>query len=105
MKSKMMKFQAQVCKTFSNAKRLEVLTLLKTGEMTVNELTKVLKTTKANASQHLKVMRMRGILKTRREGTNIYYRIANKKLASACSLMQEALSQIMDGHSQGFDGD
>jgi ArsR family transcriptional regulator len=100
-----MEFQAQVCKTFSNAKRLEVLTLLKTGEMTVNELTKALKTTKANASQHLKVMRMMGILKTRREGTNIHYRIANKKLASACGLMQEALSRIMDGHSQGFDGD
>lgn len=105
MKTKTMEFQAQVCKIFSNAKRLETLGLLKSGEMTVSELTKALKTTKANASQHLRVMRMRGIFKSRREGTNIYYRIANKKLASACDLKQEALSQIMDGHSQGFDGE
>jgi DNA-binding transcriptional ArsR family regulator len=102
MKTEIMEFQAQVCKTFSNAKRLEVLNLLKTGEMTVSDITKALGTTKANTSQHLMVMRMRGILKTRRDGTNIYYRIANEKLINACNLMQEALAHIMDGHTRGF---
>ena len=98
---KILEFQAQVCKIFSNAKRLEILGLLKTGEMTVGDLTKTLKATKANTSQHLKVMRLSGILKTRRGGTNIYYRIANEQLANACSLMQKALSQMMDGHPRG----
>jgi DNA-binding transcriptional ArsR family regulator len=102
MKTEILEFQAQVCKIFSNANRLEILNLLKTGEMTVGDISKALGTAKANTSQHLMVMRMRGILKTRREGKNIYYRIANEKLISACSLMQEALAQIMDGHSQGF---
>jgi ArsR family transcriptional regulator len=101
MKSDIREFQAQVCKTFSNAKRLEVLNLLKEGEMTVSDITRALGTTKANTSQHLTVMRMRGILKTRRDGTNIYYRIANEKLINACSLMQDALAQIMEGHPQG----
>jgi DNA-binding transcriptional ArsR family regulator len=101
MKTEVMEFQAQVCRTFSNAKRLEVLSLLKTGEMTVNDISKALGAKKANTSQHLMVMRMRGILKTRRDGTNIYYRIANEKLINACSLMQEALAQIMDGQPQG----
>jgi ArsR family transcriptional regulator, virulence genes transcriptional regulator len=102
MKTEILEFQSQVCRIFANAKRLEVINLLKGGEMTVSDLTKALKTTRANTSQHLTVMRMRGILKTRRDGTNIYYRIANEKLVSACSHMQEALSQIMDGHPQGF---
>jgi ArsR family transcriptional regulator, virulence genes transcriptional regulator len=100
MKNEVMDFQAQVCKTFSNAKRLEVLNLLKAGEMTVSDITNALRTTKSNTSQHLMVMRMRGILKTRRDGTNVYYRIANEKLISACSLMQEALAQVMDGQPQ-----
>ncbi len=100
MKTGIMEFQEQVCKTFANAKRLEVLNLLKDGEMTVSDITKALGTTKANTSQHLMVMRMRGILKRRREGTNIYYRIANEKLIDACSLMQEALAQIMDSQPQ-----
>lgn len=97
-----MEFQAEVCKTFSNAKRLEVLNLLKAGEMTAGNISKALGTTNANASQHLMVMRMRGILKTRRDGANVYYRIANEKLVNACNLMQEALAQIMDGHAQAF---
>ncbi len=102
MKEKILDFQSQVCKTFSNTKRLEVLNLLKAGEMAVSDITKALGTTKANTSQHLMVMRMRGILKTRRDGTNIYYRIANEQLINACSLMQEALTQIMDGNPHGF---
>ena len=100
MKTRIVEFQAQVCKTFSNPKRLEILNLLKAGEMTVSDITNALGTKKSNTSQHLMVMRMRGILKTRRDGTNIYYRIANEKLINACSLMQEALAQIMDGHPQ-----
>ena len=102
MKTEIMEFQSQVCKTFSNAKRLEILNLLKDGELTVSDIKDYLGITKANTSQHLMVMRLRGILKTRREGTNIYYRIANEKLINACNLMQEALAQIMDGHPQGF---
>jgi ArsR family transcriptional regulator len=102
MKIEIMEFQAEVCKTFSSAKRLKVLNLLKAGEMTAGDISSAMGITKANASQHLMVMRMRGILKTRRDGTNIYYRIANEKLVNACNLMQEALAQIMDGHSQAF---
>jgi DNA-binding transcriptional ArsR family regulator len=102
MKTEIMEFQSEVCKTFSNAKRLKVLNLLKSREMTAGDISSSLGITKANASQHLMVMRMRGILKTRRDGTNIYYRIANEKLINACNLMQEALAQIMDGHAQAF---
>jgi DNA-binding transcriptional ArsR family regulator len=80
----------------------EVVNLLKEREMTASDITKALGTTKAKTSQHLKVMRVRGILKTRRDGRNIYYRIANEKLINACNLMQDALAQIMDRHTRGF---
>jgi DNA-binding transcriptional ArsR family regulator len=101
MKRHILVIQSQVCRVFSNSKRLEVIQLLKEGEQTASDIAKALGTTKANASQHLAVMRMRGILKTRREGTNIYYRIANENLARACNLMQEALAQISEGDSDG----
>ncbi len=101
IKTEIIDFQAQICKTFSNAKSLEAFNLLKAREMTVSDITKALETTKANTSQHLMVMRMRGILKTIRDGTNVYYRIANEKLISACNLTQEALTQIMNDQPQG----
>ncbi len=96
MKKDILEFQAEVCKTFSNFKRLEILDLLKAGELTASDITRELGVAKANTSQHLAVMRMRGILKTRRKGTNVYYRMANENLAHACSLMQDALAQITE---------
>jgi len=50
-----------------------------------------LKIRKANLSQHLAVMRTKGIVKTRREGTSVYYRISNPKVIRACDIMREVL--------------
>ena len=97
VKKEVLEFHAEFCKTFSNSKRLEILGLLKSGELTVSDITGKLGVSKANASQHLTVMRMMRILKTRRDGQNTYYRIANKKLVKACNLMQDALAQLMEG--------
>lgn len=76
MKKEVLEFHAEFCKTFSNPKRIEILNLLKGGEVTVGAIAKKLGVSKANVSQHLTVMRVTRILKTRREGTNVYYRIA-----------------------------
>lgn len=97
MKKKIFEFHAQFCKTFSNPKRLEIFCLLKEGELTVTDITTKLDASKANVSQHLTVMRMMRILKTRREGTKTYYSITNQKLAHACGLMQDVLRQLMEG--------
>jgi len=83
--------QAEICKTLTNPKRIEILSVLKTDERTVTELVNALGASKANVSQHLAVMRHKGILTTRREGVNIYYRVANPKVIDACSLMKEVL--------------
>jgi ArsR family transcriptional regulator, virulence genes transcriptional regulator len=83
--------QAEICKTLTNPKRIEILNALKTDEKTVSELVKALGASKANVSQHLAVMRHKGILTTRREGVNIYYRVTNTKVIDACTLMKEVL--------------
>ncbi len=83
--------QAEICKTLTNPKRIEILNTLKNEEKTVSEIVEVLGASKANVSQHLAVMRHKGILTTRREGVNIYYRVSNPKVIDACSLMKEVL--------------
>ncbi len=40
-------------------------------------------------------MRNAGILQTRREGVNVYYRVASPKVIQACRLMRDVL---MDHH-------
>jgi DNA-binding transcriptional ArsR family regulator len=95
--------QSEVCKTLASAKRLEIINALKEGEKTVGELVEILGVPKANVSQHLAVMRLKGILRSRREGVNIYYRIANPKVVQACALMREVLTEQMRERSKLID--
>ncbi|MCL4537783.1 MAG: metalloregulator ArsR/SmtB family transcription factor [Nitrospirae bacterium] len=87
--------QAEVCKILSSPKRIEIISALKDGEKTVTELVEILGTPKANVSQHLAVMRLKGILRSRRDGVNIYYSIANPKVIEACNLMKEVLNELL----------
>ncbi len=87
--------QAEVCKTIASPKRLEIISALKEGEKSVTELVEILGVPKANVSQHLAMMRHKGILKARREGVNIYYSISNQKVIDACNLMREVLTEMM----------
>jgi DNA-binding transcriptional ArsR family regulator len=87
--------QAEVCKTIASPKRLEIINALKNGEKSVTELVEVLGVPKANVSQHLAMMRHKGILTARREGVNIYYSISNPKVVDACNLMREVLTEMM----------
>ncbi len=88
---------AEICKTLANPKRIEIINTLREKELPFSELLSSLKIRKANLSQHLAVMRSKGIVKTRREGVNIYYRIANPKVIRACDIMREVLLEQLDG--------
>ena len=83
--------QAEICQTLANPKRLQILSLLKKGELSVGEMVEAIGIAKANLSQHLSIMRQKGILSTRRVGTTIYYRLARPKITEACGIMREVL--------------
>jgi DNA-binding transcriptional ArsR family regulator len=92
--------QADVCKTLASPKRLEIISVLKEGEKSVGELVEILGVPKANVSQHLSVMRHKGILQSRREGVNIYYSITNQKVVEACTLMRDVLTEQLKEKNQ-----
>lgn len=82
---------AQMCQVFTSPKRLEILNLLRDKESSVGELAKIAKLRQANLSQHLSILREKGIVKTRREGTTIYYSLANSKIIKAFDIIREML--------------
>ncbi len=88
---KIYELQADICKIFSNAKRMEIINILKDREMSAGDLIGKTGLSKANLSQHMSVLRSKGVVLTRREGLNIFYRIANPKIIQACHLMREVL--------------
>ena len=91
----MFELQSDICKALSSPKRIEILNALRDSEKSVSELVEILGVSKANVSQHLAVMRHKGILKARREGTNIYYSVSSQKVIDACFLMREILLEHM----------
>lgn len=91
MSKTLYEIHADICKTLGNAKRIEILNALGDKELSVSELVNVLGISPANVSQHLAVMRQKGILTSRREGNNIFYKVSNPKVITACGLMREVL--------------
>lgn len=91
MEKKIYEMHAEICKVFTSPKRLEIINLLRDGEKTVNELAEKAGVPQANISQHLTVLRQNNVVTTRREGVNVYYKIANPKILQACDLMREVL--------------
>ena len=88
---RLFELQADQCKMFANPKRLEIISTLKDQEMSATELIDKVGISKANLSQHMSVLKAKGVVETRRNGVNIYYRIANPKILQACTLMKEIL--------------
>jgi DNA-binding transcriptional ArsR family regulator len=85
--------QAEICKTLAHPKRLMIIHELREGEMSVGHMVSRLGLSQANVSQHLAILRDRGIVAPRREGTTVYYSLASPKIGQACDLVQEVLAE------------
>ena len=88
--------QAEISKTLAHPLRIAIIHYLKDGEKTVNDLTQTLGASQSNISQHLAIMRQRQIVKTRKEGSNIYYRVASPKISQACDMVREVLIEQLN---------
>ncbi len=90
---KIYELHAELCKVFSNPIRLEILSSLRDKEMSVTELIRKTSLSQANISQHLAIMKHRGVVAARRDGKNVYYKIAYPKIVKAFDIIKEALSE------------
>ena len=71
---------AGLLKTMSHPIRLKILCLLQDREMTVGDLREEVKTTNANVSQHLSILRNQGIISFRKDANYIYNRIKDPRI-------------------------
>lgn len=71
---------SELMKTLSHETRLLILCLLTEKEMSVSELEELVGLSQAAVSQQLARLRLERLVATRREGRQVYYRIADKKV-------------------------
>ena len=96
------KLHAEMCKVFSNPIRLEILNLLRDKEMFVTELINTSKLSQANISQHLSIMKSKGIVVSERNGKNIFYKLSNPKIIKAFDIIKEVLSERLEKNNKIF---
>ena len=87
---------SELCKTLANDKRQMILGALRDEELSVGELVERTGIPQANLSQHLSRMRAHSVVRVRREGTRVFYSIANPKLLQAFDLITQVMQEAMD---------
>ena len=90
---------SEMCKTLANPKRQQILGTLRDNEMSVSELVGATGMSQSNLSQHLAILRNKGVVSVRRDGARAYYSITNLKIIEAFDLITEVMREsLQDQH-------
>jgi DNA-binding transcriptional ArsR family regulator len=83
--------EADLIRVLANSKRLMMVDLLGRGAKTVTEIADRLCMSLPNASQHLRVMKDRGIVRAHRDGREVRYALVSPVISESCQLVRRAL--------------
>jgi ArsR family transcriptional regulator len=89
------KHQEEICRVFGNVNRVMIVWALDDQEMSVGDIAAAIDSSLQNTSQHLRLMKDKGVLTSRRKGHTIYYRVADHELAEGCRAFQSAPHQAV----------
>ena len=92
---------AEMCQALANPHRLAIMYALKDSEKCVGEIGAEVGISVQNVSQHLRILKERMLVRSRKEGQTVYYSITNPKFVQACALIREALVEqhLAEGQS------
>lgn len=91
---------ADSAKALANGRRAELVDVLAQGERSVEELAEEIDQTVANTSQHLQRLLRSGLVKSRRDGTRIYYSLSSPVVGDLWRTMRRAAEEHTAGIEQ-----
>ena len=80
---------ASVAQALGSGRRAEIVDVLAQGERSVEEIAGEISQSTANTSQHLRVLARSGLVRSRREGTRIFYRLASDRVADLWAAVRD----------------
>ena len=80
---------ASVAQALGSGRRAEIVDLLAQGERSVEEIANEISQSVANTSQHLHVLARAGLVRSRREGTRVFYRLASDRVADLWAAVRD----------------
>ena len=81
-------------KAIAHPLRLKVLCVLGEGELSVQEIVESVGTTQSNISQHLAILRAKGVLATRKDANRVYYRIGDPRTLKLVGMMRDVFCTV-----------
>ena len=85
---------ARALKAMSHPLRLKILCFIGDQEICVQDIVDAVGTSQSNISQHLAILRDKGVLQTRKDANRVYYRIADARTLQLIVLMREVFCGI-----------
>jgi rhodanese-related sulfurtransferase/DNA-binding HxlR family transcriptional regulator len=80
---------ASVAQALGSGRRAEIVDLLAQGERSVEEIANEISQSVANTSQHLRVLARAGLVRPRREGTRVFYRLASERVGDLWAAVRD----------------
>jgi rhodanese-related sulfurtransferase len=80
---------ASVAQALGSGRRAEIVDLLGQGERSVEEIAGEISQSLANTSQHLQVLARAGLVRSRREGTRVFYRLAGDRVGDLWAAVRD----------------
>jgi rhodanese-related sulfurtransferase len=90
---------SEVAKAMASGRRAEIVDVLAQGERSVDDLAEELDQSLANTSHHLRTLARAGLVRTRREGTRIFYGLSSDRV----SVLWAAMRDVAADHVAGID--
>ncbi len=82
---------ADLFKVFSDSTRVRIMFLLNEGEMPVNDISQRMNMNQSAISHQLKILRQNKLIKSRREGKQIFYSLADEHVHTILEMGKEHL--------------
>src|SRR6058998_2501777 len=88
-KSALFDAHASVAQALGSGRRAEIVDVLAQGERSVEEIATEISQSVANTSQHLQVLARAGLVRSRREGTRVIYRLASERVGDLWAAVRD----------------
>lgn len=82
---------ARICSAISEPNRILLLYAVADKPLNVNNLAEIVGISQSAASRHLKVLRERGLIQAKRDGTQVIYSLADDRFIQALDLLREVM--------------
>lgn len=85
---------ARAIKAMAHPLRLKILCVLGSEEVSVQDIVDAVGTSQSNISQHLAILREKGVLKARKDANRVFYRVGDPRTLALIGMMREVFCGI-----------